>query len=325
LLFFGWGMGDRVAGLPEGTFSGSIDFQNAFALGNADGFLRNVVVWTGRLKRKMLEVERPMCEGESDGGTMSNARRGSRFCAWLAFWMVAMAPAIGRAGTTPHSACEKVVMTGEVNAGREWRTPIGEGWVFRVVPIDGGKQASVTARWSGWDLVVDREQPAGFPDALLLATPPYNSINEREIGTTFGLRAQDAIGWNPRSFRFLTQPAGFHAAQILFLAMKGQGQGGAAADKEAMGKLMELTRESAAGQFRILDARLTPGIADAAPFAENWALQATQTPHTFEPAAGGGSTPLGRFGWMKFSITLWLPSAWKAPAALGSRRAACSE
>ena len=25
-------MGDRVAGLPEGTFSGSIDFQNALAL-----------------------------------------------------------------------------------------------------------------------------------------------------------------------------------------------------------------------------------------------------------------------------------------------------
>ena len=24
-----FGMGDRVAGLPEGTFSGSIDFQNA--------------------------------------------------------------------------------------------------------------------------------------------------------------------------------------------------------------------------------------------------------------------------------------------------------
>jgi len=27
LLFFGWGVGDRVAGLPEGTLSGSIDFQ----------------------------------------------------------------------------------------------------------------------------------------------------------------------------------------------------------------------------------------------------------------------------------------------------------
>jgi len=34
LLFFGWGMGNQVAGLPEGTFRGSIDFQNAFALGD---------------------------------------------------------------------------------------------------------------------------------------------------------------------------------------------------------------------------------------------------------------------------------------------------
>jgi len=27
LLFFGWGMGNQVAGLTEGTFSGSINFQ----------------------------------------------------------------------------------------------------------------------------------------------------------------------------------------------------------------------------------------------------------------------------------------------------------
>jgi hypothetical protein len=44
----------------------------------------------------------------------------------------------------------------------------------------------------------------------------YNSINEREIGTTFVLRAQDAIGWNPRSFRFLLNPADFRYAQQLF-------------------------------------------------------------------------------------------------------------
>ena len=148
------------------------------------------------------------------------------------------------------------MLTGEVDAGQEWRTAIGEGWVFRVLPIDAGKKASGTAGYSGWDLVVDREQPAGFPDALLLATPPYNSINEREVGTTFGLRAQDAIGWNPRSFRFLTEPAGSDSARQLFLAMNSQGQGAAAVDKVAMGKLMQLTRESATGQFRILDARL---------------------------------------------------------------------
>ena len=75
------------------------------------------------------------------------------------------------------------------------------------------------AAYSGWDLVVDREPAAGFPDALLLATLPYNSINEREIGTTFGLRAQDAIGWNPRSFRFIVTPSDFREAQQLFRSL----------------------------------------------------------------------------------------------------------
>ena len=51
---------------------------------------------------------------------------------------------------------------------------------------------------------------------LLLATPPYESISQREVGTTFGIRAQDAIGWNPRSFRFFTNPALFRKAQKLY-------------------------------------------------------------------------------------------------------------
>lgn len=256
-------------------------------------------------------------------------------CRLLAMWVVGMAPAICVAATPPHAACEKVVLQGEVTAGQEWKAPIGEGWVFRVMPIDTGKPASEKSNYSGWDLVVDREQPAGFPDALLLATPPYDSINEREVGTTFGMRAQDVIGWNPRSFRFLTQGADLQAAQQLFLAMRrdrqvasaasGNKQQASAGSGGAAGKLMEFARNSAAGQFQILDARLTPGIADAAPFAENWALRAVRTPHTFEPATGGQSTPLGRLGWMRFSITLWLPPNWKTPASLGAARSACLE
>ena len=64
--------------------------------------------------------------------------------------------------------------------------------------------------------MVDRGQHSGFPDAFLLATMPYDSINEREMGTTFGLRAQDAIGWNLRSSRFLLKPTDFRYAQQLF-------------------------------------------------------------------------------------------------------------
>lgn len=234
--------------------------------------------------------------------------------------MALLAPAICLAGAAPSTVCSKTVLEGQAAAAQEWKAQIGEGWLFRVLPIDSSKTAPGNTAYSGWDLVVDREQPAGFPDALLLATPPYNSINQREIGTTFGVRAQDAIGWNPRSFRFFIHPAEFHHAQQLFSQLGPDGRGGGAAEA-----LMQLSRGSGTGQFRILDARLTPGIADAAPFAENWWLQSAKTPHTLEPAPGGKSSPLGRLGWIRFSITLWLPPTWKLPPGLAATREACPE
>ena len=263
---------------------------------------------------------------------MKSSGLGLRYGTVLALLAVAASTS---ASTPGKIVCEKVVMQGEVTAGQEWKAAIGEGWVFRVLPIDTGKAESEKAAYSGWDLVLDREQPAGFPDALLLATPPYDSINEREIGTTFGMRAQDVIGWNPRSFRFLTRVQDFQAAQGLFLSMERDGRVGSAGtgNKGQAGggtggttkRLMEFAHESAAGQFQILEARLTPGIADAAPFAENWALRSERTPHTFEPASGGRSTALGRLNWMRFAITLWLPPTWKTPTTLGAARVACSE
>src|ERR1035437_10174084 len=84
-------------------------------------------------------------------------------------------------------------------------------------------------------------------------------------------------------------------------------------------RLMELERQSSAGQFHILDARLVAGSGDAAPYAENWALASARTPHSFEAAAGGKATALGELRWMRFSITLWLPDAWKAPGSFMGR------
>jgi len=250
---------------------------------------------------------------------------GRRMGRWLAVGMVAMAAAQGQAGVPKAASCQKVVLTGEVSAGQEWRAAFGEGWVFRLVPIQPGQ-----AGYSGWDLVVDREQGAGFPDALLVATPPYNSTNEREVGTTFGLRAQDAIGWNPRSFHFLTDPDALRESQSLFAVLGGTKHGmeaPVASSREGMAiaRQLKINQESSAGEFRILDARLVPGIADAAPYAQNWALASARTPHTFEPAAGGKATPLGELRWMRFSITLWLPGAWTAPGELHATRAACSQ
>jgi hypothetical protein len=245
-----------------------------------------------------------------------------------------MALASSLAGAAGARSCQKVVLAGEVTAGQEWKAAFGEGWVFRVLPIDSGKTRPGNAGYSGWDLVVDREQPAGYPDALLLATPPYNSINEREVGTTFGLRAQDAMGWNPRSFRFLSNLTAFRESRKLYQSLNRDGQLRLAGpelynqntpEARSTRRLMELQRQSSAGEFRILDAHLTPGISDAASYAENWALASRKTPQTFEPATGSRSTPLGELHWMRFSVTLWLPGAWKTPQELHAVRAACLE
>jgi len=225
------------------------------------------------------------------------------------------------AATPPKASCQKVELAGEVEAGREWKAALGQGWVFRVIPVDAGKTPRGVDPYSGWDLVVDREQPAGFPDALLLATPPYDSINQREIGTTFGVRSQDAIGWNPRSFRMLVTPQALREGQRLFADLHKN----PAASATQMQQMAELLKGSAVGEFRVLEARITPGVADAAPFAENWAIQSAQTPHSVVAGAGGRSTALGSLDWMRFSITLWLPGSWQTPAGLHAEPGACAE
>jgi hypothetical protein len=243
-----------------------------------------------------------------------------KYVGWILLLSAAFATAA--TGLSEQRNCRKIVLEGEVKAGAEWKAAFGGGWVFRVMPIQAGKMG-----YSGWDLVVDREQGAGFPDALLVATPPYNSINEHEVGTTFGLRAQDAIGWNPRSFRFLTSLDALREGQKLFQAInnRSSGVGQTATQAQTSRKLMELERQSSMGEFKILDARLTPGVSDAAPYAENWALTSPKTPHRNEPASSGNSSPLGEFHWIHFSISLWLPENWRTPKQIHAEQATCRE
>jgi hypothetical protein len=227
------------------------------------------------------------------------------------------------AATSAHT-CRRVELEGEVSAGQEWKMALGQGWSFRVLPI-----APVAQGYSGWDLAVDRDPPAGYPDALLLATLPYNSINEREVGTTFGLRAQDAIGWNPRSFRFLTDPAAFRQAQRWFRQVAALPQGVPAASNPATADtvqhLLQLEDGASSGQFRILNARIVPGTADPQPFAQAWALAFMRTQHQIEPVAAGQASPQGKLVWMRFALTLWFPSNWNFPAEIHSMRASCPE
>ena len=228
--------------------------------------------------------------------------------------LAALAPAQQRAG-----GCRKLVLQGEVAAGQRWSQPIGQGWSLALFPIAPGSQ-----NYTGWDLVVDRTtQPAGYPDALLLASPPWGSISAREVGTTYGLRAQDAIGWNPRSFHFLTDPAEFAEGQKQFRQLAPALHSGRqdAASAASAQRLAALAAHAASGELRILDARLAEGIADPAAFAQNWAVQAGRQPHT--SLKSGQPSPRGSLQWIRFEVTLWLPAGWQTPSTQRTVPAPC--
>lgn len=236
------------------------------------------------------------------------------------------AVAVAQSSAAPASSCQRLILEGQVSTGQQWRSAIGQGWVFRVQPIPASPSG-----YTGWDLVVDREPPAGYPDALLLATLPYDSINEREIGTTFGLRAQDAIGWNPRTFRFLTDPRQFRDAQQWLLeferngsAQRPDGQRESSRSGTAdLARLLALQKEASSGEFRILDAHIVPGIADPKPYAQAWALAGSRMQHEVEPVTPGQANAQGKLVWMRFSLTLWLPARWRLPAGLPAVRIGC--
>ncbi len=255
--------------------------------------------------------------------------------------------------------CSRLVLRGEVKAGSEWRAPIGGGWVFRVVPITsasaqsrrtGSKSeaASGAKNYSGWDLVMDREPGAGYPDALLLATPPYGSVNEREIGTTFGMRSQDAIAWEPRKFHFFTSEANATQArqyfsQLLATSASSDVEGSQRANAEraahASHELLQLIASDPKlgfGEFSITDARIVSGSGDPPAYARGWGSHLRQVPHTLEQASpldlnDGSSTNHGSYSeagslrWMQFVATLWLPYEWKAPPGGKLETANCAE
>jgi hypothetical protein len=180
---------------------------------------------------------------------------------------------------------------------------------------------------------MDREKDEAYPDALLLATPPYGSVNEREIGTTFGMRAQDAIAWEPRQFQFFTSVQRVAQARVLFREVMNGAGGVASANKnpvansaEALLTLISSDTEMGHGIFSIVDAKLVAGAGDPPAFARTWAAHLSQVPHTLEQASTQASAHArGELRSIRFVTTLWLPGTWKLPSELRPEAANCAE
>ena len=233
-----------------------------------------------------------------------------RFWAAAVVWMVVVSVGVGwAAGPSDDKTCVRGVLEGEVRAGEEFVRPIGNGLEVMLEPLA-----------SGWIL---RVLPVGGPrpsqDYAELATPPYQSVSPLLISTDYSFRAQDAVGWNPREFRFAADGRSF--AQLA--EVYGEYRSSRVPSEVVKSRLAELVSRAPQGKLEILDAHLVPGLADQTETAAMVASHFTTTAHRIERPADGRDTALGRVTWIRFRIGLEFPSGFRAAQGIRLERSGC--
>ena len=185
--------------------------------------------------------------------------------------------------------------------------------------IGGGLKVSLEPLRSGWVLrVVPAAGPRGAHDYAELATPPYQSVSPLLLSTDYSFRAQDAVAWNPRKFRYAANQRSFAALEAAYAGFEAQPKSVAATEA-----LSRLVAEAPEGSFEILDAHLVPGTADQGRMAAAVASHWSTTPHTLEQPGGGGSSPLGKLTWVRFRIALQLPPGFHVDRTMSTLRQSC--
>ena len=197
----------------------------------------------------------------------------------------------------PVGHCSRVVFDGDVKAGEGFEKIFAKGLKFYMEPLR-----------SGWIVrVLAADGPRGAHDYAELATPPYRSVNPLLISTDWSFRAQDAVAWNPRRFRYARNGEVFRRLAELY--------GGVTAnDAASSSKAAEIASEQPEGVVQILDARMAPGIADQAQMAATVASHLEETPH--EVDQGIAPSALGRIEELRFRVKLDLPAESHAAAGL---------
>ncbi len=201
-------------------------------------------------------------------------------------------------------------MEGEVRAGQGFRKdfggglelrmePTAAGWVVRVLPVAGGRPATM--------------------DYAGIATPPYRSVSPLLLSTDWGFRAQDAVGWNPRRFRYAANAGEFAAMEAAYQRVTGSSH--ASAGDEAA--LADLAGKAPEGVLEIVDASLAPGTSDQTAAAGLLASHFGTTAHRIEPPEGGRATALGRIGWIRFRVKLDLRGSVRVPPGVEVERYSC--
>ena len=137
-----------------------------------------------------------------------------------------------------------------------WFQPIASGWILRVVPVAG---------------------PLGQHDYAELATPPFQSVTPLSLSTDFAFRAQDAVGWNPRRFRFATSEDEFKRLSEVYERYE---SAGARPPATLEMEVADEVSKAAEGKLTIVDAKLVPGMADQWKMAAAVSSRFETTAHT---------------------------------------------
>ena len=229
---------------------------------------------------------------------------------WVIFGLLMAMGQVGSAAPVGKTAvCRRVVVEGDVRAGQEFVEVIGNGLEVMLEPLA-----------SGWIL---RVLPTGVSrpehDYAELASPPYRSVSPLLISTDFSFRAQDAVAWNPRHFRFAADKTTFAELSEAYKEYRN-----AALSASVMNKLTELVSRTPEGMIQLLDAHLVPGTGDQGKMAAAVALHFDTTAHSLEGPADGKGTLLGKVTWIRFRISLELPERFQAVRGTVVERYGCS-
>jgi hypothetical protein len=203
--------------------------------------------------------------------------------------------------------CLRAVMDGDVKAGQGFEREFAPGLKFLLEPL---------AQGSGWIArVIPVGQPHGEHDFAELATPPYRSVTPLAVSTDFAFRAQDAVGWNPRRFRYAQDAATAKRLEGLYAGV-------VANDVVATTQVAELATKQPEGELQILNAVMVPGTANQWQQAAAVALHFENTPH--EVVQGSQPSPLGKLEELQFRVKLELEPGMRAEKGVTEEKIPCA-
>lgn len=189
--------------------------------------------------------------------------------------------------TARAQSCPPQVLEGAVERGRAWQHAISPALDLKLEAVP-----------AGWMIRVLSHGKARPPhDAAELANPPYRSPTPILISTDFAFRAQDAVAWNPRTFRFFTTPAQTSEAEAIFQRTLRDPD-----NRAAVTELAPLLASTPEATLSIVDAEISGGTANQTAAAAAVASHFEQTAHTIRTDLP--PTPLGTLLRLQFRVTL---------------------